>query len=300
MVEGMIPYSVNVPLWSDHADKERFVALPAANRVTFSEDRHWQFPVGTVFVKTFFLETERGRLETRTRLETRLFVHNPRAWVGYTYRWNEQQTDAVLLGGAVTATFEVKSDAGAESQSWYFPSRSDCMACHTRSAGFVLGMNTRQMNRNHDYGAAHENQIATLARIGIFSEPPSKPHSQLSAWHDWNSQSGTIEERARAYLDVNCAMCHTPPGFTKIDLRFQTPLEQTILLGRKPEKPRVGPPDSLLIDPGRPDRSELFLRISRRGPGQMPNLATVLVDSHARAVIAAWIRSLEKQQDAPD
>ena len=160
-------------------------------------------------------------------------------------------------------------------------------------------MNTRQMNRTHDYGSARENQIAALARLGVFSELPSKPHSRLPAWHDWNSQSGTIDERARAYLDVNCAMCHTPPGFTKIDLRFRTPLGETMLLGHKPEKPRVGPPDSLLIDPGHPQRSELLLRISRRGPGQMPNLATSLVDSQARAVIAAWIRSLKKQPEDP-
>ncbi len=83
-VKGMIPYSVNVSLWSDRADKERFVALPATNTVKFNEDGHWQFPVGTVFVKTFFLETERGRPATRKRLETRLLVHNPRVWVGYT------------------------------------------------------------------------------------------------------------------------------------------------------------------------------------------------------------------------
>jgi uncharacterized repeat protein (TIGR03806 family) len=289
----MIPYSVNVPLWSDRASKERFIALPAANKVAFSEDGHWQFPVGTVFVKTFFLETKQDRSETRRRLETRLLVHNPRAWVGYTYRWNEQQTDAILLGGAASGQFEVKSKTGAESQSWYFPSRSDCMACHTRAAGFVLGMNTRQMNRAHNSSRGRENQIASFQRNGIFRKPPSKPPRQLPAWHDWNLQSGTIDERARAYLDVNCAMCHTPPGFTKIDLRFQTSLEKTMLVGRKPEKPRVGPSNSLLIDPGHPERSELFLRISRRGPGQMPNLATSLVDRQARDIIAEWIRSLK-------
>lgn len=89
-------------------------------------------------------------------------------------------------------------------------------------------------------------------------------------------------------------MCHTPPGYTKVDLRFQTRLDKMMLVGNQPEKPRVGPADSLLIAPGQPERSELFLRINRRGPGQMPNLATSLVDAQAQTVIANWIRSLKK------
>jgi uncharacterized repeat protein (TIGR03806 family) len=291
---GAIPYSINVPLWSDGADKEHFLALPTMNSVTFSDDGHWQFPVGTVFVKTFHMKTADRRPETRRRLETRLLVHNARGWVGYTYRWNEQQTDAVLLAGVVVTTIETNSHTVANNVSWYFPSRSDCMACHTRSSGFVLGVNTRQMNRTGDIGTARENQLVAMARMNIFREPPSKPPDQLPAWHDWKSQSGTLEQRARAYLDVNCAMCHTPPGYTKVDLRFQTRLDKMMLVGNQPEKPRVGPADSLLIAPGQPERSELFLRINRRGPGQMPNLATSLVDAQAQTVIANWIRSLKK------
>lgn len=172
---GAIPYSINVPLWSDGADKEHFLALPTMNSVTFSDDGHWQFPVGTVFVKTFHMKTADRRPETRRRLETRLLVHNARGWVGYTYRWNEQQTDAVLLAGVVVTTIETNSHTVANNVSWYFPSRSDCMACHTRSSGFVLGVNTRQMNRTGDIGTARENQLVAMARMNIFREPPSKP-----------------------------------------------------------------------------------------------------------------------------
>ncbi len=191
-VGGLIPYSVNVPLWSDHALKQRHIALPAAGRVEFSENGHWLFPVGTVFVKTFLLETHRGNPATRQRLETRLLVHNPRSWAGYTYRWNREQTEALLLGGAASSTLEITTTRGVKEQSWYFPSGSDCMACHTRASGFVLGMNTRQMNREHDYGSGATNQLTAFQHGGVFHNTIPAAAEQLPAWHDWASQSGSL------------------------------------------------------------------------------------------------------------
>lgn len=289
-IAGLIPYTVNVPLWSDYAAKERYLAMPHAASVEYSDNGPWRFPVGTVFVKTFSLHTNRTSPSTRRRLETRLLVHNPRGWIGYTYRWNEEQTDALLLGGAASSTISGAANQDTNTRSWYFPSRSDCMVCHTRASEFVLGMNTRQINRPHEYGNTTMNQLTMLSRLGIFRKPFGKPPEQLPAWNDWKSQAGSVNERARAYLDVNCAMCHTPPGFTRIDLRCQTPLEDMSLLGMDPEKPRVGPDDSKLIQPGRPERSELLLRMMQSGPGRMPNLASSQIDEQACDVIRKWIR----------
>ncbi|MCH7728897.1 MAG: heme-binding domain-containing protein, partial [Planctomycetes bacterium] len=148
--------------------------------------------------------------------------------------------------------------------------------------------------RTHDYGGTSLNQLVAFDRLGVFSRPLPKPSNQLSAFPDWRTQAGSIEERARAYLDVNCAMCHTPPGFTKIDLRHQLPLDQMWLVDRDPEKPRIGPNDSKLVLPGDPARSELLLRMTQRGPGRMPNLATSLVDRQACDVVRQWIQSLKK------
>lgn len=286
---GLIPYNVNVPLWSDHAAKERFVALPKAGQVRFRLEGAWEFPLGTVFIKTFFLDLVRDDPRTRKRLETRLLVRNRRGWAGYTYLWNDEETDAVLIDDATTKMYRVMTNHGLVDQEWYFPSRADCMACHTRAAGFTLGLNTRQLNRSRDDG---ENQLRALERIGIFTGAIPKSPQALPAHPDWNSKIGSASERARAYLDVNCVMCHMPPGFTKIDLRVQTPLEQTHMINHDPEKPRLGPVDSKIITPGKPARSELYLHLNHRGPGQMPNLATSLIDEKAVREIAAWIRSL--------
>jgi glucose/arabinose dehydrogenase len=164
---GLIPYSVNVPLWSDYAAKDRYLALPTAKSIEFSPEGHWELPVGAVLVKTFFLDTTRGDPKTRRRLETRFMVHNERGWDGYTYLWNDEQTDAQLLDTALTKEYRVKTPQGEITQSWYFPSRSDCMLCHNQADGFSLGLNTRQINRNHVYGKVSDNQIRSLNHIGV-------------------------------------------------------------------------------------------------------------------------------------
>ena len=294
---GFIPYSVNVPLWSDHAAKERFIALPESRQVIFHERDKWQFPVGTVFAKTFLLDLTRGDPSTRRRLETRLLVRNRRAWEGYTYVWNDEQTDATLIDSAVTRTFEVRSGDKIEKQTWYFPSRMDCIVCHTKAADFVLGWNTRQLNRVHNYGGQRENQLKVFDRLGLFDRPLPKSLEQLEAFQDWEAPQPDAARLARPYLDVNCAFCHTPGGTggSRADMRFHTPLAEMMLVGHPPAQGRLGPRDSLLVAPGAPHRSELLTRMKRRGGGQMPTLATTLVDKRAVAVITKWIESLPQQ-----
>jgi uncharacterized repeat protein (TIGR03806 family) len=299
-VAGIVPYSVNVPLWSDGAVKDRYVAVPGTHLVGFHEVETWDFPVGSVFIKTFSLDLVDSDPESRRRLETRLLVHNPRGWVGYTYRWNEAQTDAYLLGGAVTATYTVRSGEHTRDQTWYFPSREDCIRCHTRAAGFALGANTHQLNRQHDYDGHAVNQLAALETAGLFQQSLAKPPESFPAFHDWESQSGSLSERARAYLAVNCSTCHTPPGYTRIDLRFDTPLDQSWMINRDPEKPRVGPPDSRLILPGAPERSELFLRMLSRGSGRMPNIASSEIHQQAVRVIGDWIKELGQSESSDE
>lgn len=288
---GLIPYEVNVPLWSDGASKQRFIALPAKRKVGFHERAAWEFPVGTVLVKTFFLELDRRRPTELRRLETRLFVHAPNGWHGYTYVWNEDRTEAELLEGALTRTYQIRTADGVTEQSWYFPSGADCMACHTKSAGFVLGPNTRQFNRTHDYGGFQANQIETLDHVGVFSGRLPKPVTELEAYPEWNASSKPLDASVRAYLDVNCANCHNPAGIagSRPDLRWHAPLKQMGLIGMPAGQGRLGPSDSLLVTPGDPKRSELLLRMSTRGSRQMPPLATNMVDRTAVELIERWI-----------
>ncbi len=299
-VRGMIPYSVNVPLWSDHAGKERYLVLPDKGTVEFSEQGAWQFPVGTVVVKHFFMDSTGGEANSRMRLETRLLVHGSKGWDGYTYHWNDKQTDAVLMDAAVTLPIEVNTADGATVQNWYFPSRSDCKACHTKTAGFVLSINTRQLNRDHDYQERRANQLDTLNAIGVFTKPLPAAADSFEAFPDWTASEKPTEKLARAYLDVNCAFCHAPggPGNSAIDLRFHTQLSHTNLVGTEPRGTRFsGPPASALLMPNRPGDSELVRRIQLRGPGQMPTFATFKQDAKAVSLIERWIEELSTSND---
>jgi uncharacterized repeat protein (TIGR03806 family) len=317
-VAGLIPYDVNVPLWSDGAAKERYIALPQGKKIGFSPTGQWEFPVGAVLVKTFFLDTTRGDPNTRRRLETRFMVRNEREWVGYTYLWNDEQTDASLLDAAVTKDYRINTPHGEKTQSWYYPSRADCMNCHTPAAGFVLGLNTRQMNRDRDFEKVEDNQIRTLDHLGVFGAPPAASADKMEAYPDWSEaiqrqKSGAMVSPlplgevpgvravnntailARAYLDVNCAMCHCPGGISdnSLDMRFHTPLAKTKLVDAAPAKGDYGPEGSKIIFPGDPARSILLLRMKAREQGRMPNVATSMVDDEAVEIIRRWIESLK-------
>jgi glucose/arabinose dehydrogenase len=332
---GLIPYSVNAPLWSDGAFKERHLGIPGDGRIDFSEDQPWNFPDGTVLVKTFSLELERGR----KRIETRYLVKQQNEWVGYSYRWNEAQTDAVLVEAAgKTEEFTVRDPAapgGTRKQSWYYPSRADCMVCHSRAASYVLGLNTLQMNR--------EGQMETLERLGYFKldttehwrllegrwkkrlagplrtilprswqqvreelQRQSKPeerttrvlprspavYDRLADPYDAGADLG---RRARAYLHANCAQCHVEAGGgnSAIDLHIRTSKDRMRLFDVKPQHDAFEIAEPRIVASGAPERSILLHRISRRGPGQMPPLATSTVDERAAAMLREWISSLK-------
>jgi uncharacterized repeat protein (TIGR03806 family) len=306
---GVLPYDVNVPLFSDGAEKERLIALPKAESVKFSENGRWEFPVGTVFVKHFYLSGAAGAGSSRRRIETRLLIHHHWGWDGYTYKWNDSQTDAELLDDVERQEFPVGTPDQPHNQVWTFPSRSDCRACHTRVEKFVLGASTRQLNRPTPDGK--ENQLARWNRLGLFVDSLPKPPENMPAFPDWRActsqqttdptrrpiEVGTKEEiarRARAYLDVHCAVCHTPQGtgYTRIDLRHSAAEKDMFLVDHQAERPRPAHPTGKLIVPGRPEESELLHWIHAKGARQMPPLGRSMVDDDAVALLSRWIKEM--------
>ena len=295
-IAGVIPYSVNVPLWSDHAIKERYLALPSGGSIGFSESETWELPAGAVVMKTFSMDLTRGVPTTRQRLETRLLVHTQSGWEGYTYIWNDDQDDAWLIDASLTLPLDIETPDGPVHQTWYVPSRSDCNACHTDSAKFVLSVNTRQLNRIHDYPDGPANQLVRLNELGVFKQALPKAPEALQAYPEWSSSNADNDRLARAYLDVNCAFCHAPggPGNSPIDLRFHTPENRMGVIGRPARGTRfAGLPASALVSAGRPQDSELIRRMELRGPGQMPVLATFIPDKKALAIVEDWINEIK-------
>jgi len=179
---GVISYSVNSPLWSDGAYKERAFFIPSKGdgdrRIEFQNQFGWTFPNESVLIKSFALESTVGDSSSRRWVETRLMVRQQNEWAGYSYRWNDQGTDAELVDTAGDdqeyKSVVASTEGGIRQGVWHFPSRAECMVCHSRAANFTLGLQTSQMNRLHDGGNGPENQLEALERKGLFKVQPQQ------------------------------------------------------------------------------------------------------------------------------
>ena len=219
---GLIPYNVNSPLWTDNAAKQRWLAIPndgladtAAEKINFAPTGAWQFPKGAVFVKQFDLPVDDRNPAIRRRMETRFLVHgDDGVYYGLTYRWRADGSDADLLPDGDSATVSIiTSSGGTRSQTWSFPSRADCRTCHNAGAGRVLGLQTHQLNGLFTYPATSrsDNQLRTLNHLNLFS--PALVESAISGYAKSvavTDTTATLETRVRSYLDANCALCHYP------------------------------------------------------------------------------------------
>jgi uncharacterized repeat protein (TIGR03806 family) len=275
---ALIPYSVDAPGWADGASVERFMALPEESRIG-------HFTNGAALVQTLSLEGK--------RIETRLLARQGGQWVGYSYRWNDSQTDAMLVEAKGAETeFVVEG----RRQSWRFPGRTECMTCHSRAAEFVLGINELQLNKEHDYAGVRDNQLRTLKHIGVFGG--TRPKSATNTLVDPYDNNQELAARARSYLHVNCSVCHVEAGGgnSKMDLRFTMKPERMNLFSARPQHDTFGIDNAMLVFPGDPDRSILYKRLSRRGRGQMPPLVSTLLDERALALFRDWIREMKPEQ----
>jgi len=286
----LIDYDVNAALWSDGASKRRWFVLPGSQTITFSANEAWSFPVGTITVKHFELPLAAGGT---TRLETRVMVHRTDGWVGFTYRWRADQQDADLLTTGATATYQTIEPVSntPTTLTWTFPSQAQCLNCHTAATGRVLGLNTRQFNGNHTYAATgrSDNQLRTLNHIGIFSSDIGAA-DQYSAMPDPKGSAGTVETRARAYLDANCSICHRPGGPTPVnmDLRYATSLADMNIVGVNAAS------GTARVAAGNHAQSELWQRAnSSNASFRMPPLAVQMIDAEAVQLLSVWIDALQ-------
>jgi uncharacterized repeat protein (TIGR03806 family) len=300
MAAGVVPYDVNAPLWSDGAAKQRYLAIPGHEPIDYQPQGAWGLPEGTVLVKTFSLELAAGDPASLRRVETRLLTRTQGHWHGYSYAWNDEQTDAVLVEAAGAnreyAIADSKSPAGARTQTWHYPSRAECMMCHSRAAAYVLGLNTAQMNRTHRYGDEIDNQVAWLDAHGYFRTSPTRTAGELARLADPADETAPLEQRVKAYLHVNCSICHVADGGgnSRMELGYQTPRAEMQVVGVKPQHDALGVADALLVAPGEPDRSLLVKRMETLTPGRMPRLATSVVDEQAVQLLRAWIEQLPR------
>jgi uncharacterized repeat protein (TIGR03806 family) len=298
---GLIPYVVNAPAWNDGAVAERLIALPGNTRIDHVPGGSWNFPDGAALVETLQLEREPDHPLPAARIETRVLLRQQGEWAGYSYRWNAEQTDAQLVpkeGASAEWTVRDGPHGAAGPQAWRFPSRAECLSCHSRAANFVLGVSDMQLDREHDQGGTRDNQLLALDRLGVFSKPLPKQPQQPPRAVDPYDAGGDVELRVRSYLHVNCSVCHVSAGGgnAQMELGFATARDAMKLLAARPQHDSFGLADAMLVAPGDPDRSVLVHRLSRRGPGQMPPLVSSRVDERAVELVRQWIAGLKAEQ----
>jgi len=298
--DGVTPYDLNTTLFSDYADKHRFVYLPPGTSASYDPNLSFDFPVGSVVIKTFaFPSDARNRAAGERLVETRLLMHRTDRWVGVTYLWNDEQTEAVLkITGQVVPVEWVDEDGTARAVNFNVPNANQCKACHTEMAGVMglLGPKARNLNKDHAYEDGIENQLDHWSQIGILTGAPDASSAPRAPVFD-DPSTGDLESRARTYLDVNCSNCHNSQGLARPSGLYLT-IDETdpTALGICKSPVAAGQGSGGLsydIVPGAPEESILLFRMSSVQPGiAMPELGRQLVHEEAIQVLCDWIASL--------
>jgi putative heme-binding domain-containing protein len=287
---GVFPYQVNAALWMDGAEAERFVALPARERIG-GNGREWAWPKDSALAKTISLD---GR-----RIETQLLHFNGTRWNAYAYAWNDAQTDADLVDAAgVTKTLTI---AGRERR-WNVLPRAACLTCHNNWPGYALSMSPFQLSRTVDYPEGTDDQLRVMKHLGLAPADVRLPDRSRPFVDPYDS-SEHVSDRARSYLHVNCAHCHRrgAGGATMITLRGDPmPRRETRgseVLNVRPKLGDFGLAAPYIVCGGDPSRSALFYRVSKLGRGRMPHLGSEVLDEAGVDLLARWIATLPAPPD---
>ena len=298
-VEGILPYALNTPLFSDYAQKLRFVQLPEGTAATYQERDVLDFPVGTVLIKTFYYPNNfRKPQKGRTLLETRLLLHEADGWHALPYIWNDEQTEAYLeVAGGTQAITWTHSDGKKQQLAYSIPNMNQCKGCHIKNQKIQpIGPSARQLNRSYPYAEGEQNQLQHWQSAGYLEGlPPAEDIPRLAVWDD--PASGSLDARARAYLDINCAHCHqaeAPANTSGLLLSYDQTDTTALGIAKPPVAAGRGsgghPYD---IVPGQPHQSILWYRMASSDPGvRMPELGRQLVHKEGVALIEEWIQGL--------
>lgn len=297
--DGVIPYDLNTPLFTDYAYKQRFIYLPPGTQATYRDTVTLDFPVGTVLIKNFYYPLDERHPEKGRRiLETRLLVHDKGGWLTVPYIWNDAQTDAVQEVGGATLDVAWRDAKGKKRTITYnIPNMNQCRGCHIRNKKMSpIGPSARQLNGEYPYPEGKENQLQHLQRLGLLKGLPDL--AQVPRLANWQDPTESLDSRARGWLDINCGHCHNPTGPANtsgllLDFHNSNPTALGIL--KTPVAAGRGAGDLKYdIVPGKPDQSILLYRMNSTDPGvMMPELGRSLIHEEAVTLIRDWIAAMK-------
>jgi len=300
-VPGVMPYDVSAELFSDYALKSRFIALPKNQQLVYQKDGTFNFPQESVLIKTFYYpEKFRNSNQGFRLIETRLLINTQEGWTGFPYVWNSEQTEAYLEIAGKRLNVSFIDPAGQLTNFEYsVPNFNQCKGCHVNQSRMIpIGPKVRLLNHDFDYDDGKMNQLEKWNTLGMISGLPrvsSLPHTP-----DYNDlESGSIEERARALIDINCAHCHRlgAPGETSgLFLNIEETDPTRLGIHKTPVAAGRGSGDlDYTIVPGQPDKSIMVYRMASTDPGiMMPELGRKLVHKEGVELVKKWIKEMEK------
>jgi len=314
---GLMPYDLATPLFTDYAQKLRTVWIPDGKPARYSADEAFDFPVGTVITKTFYYVQDsthwNGIVTTNETpplidnslsltgirlMETRILAHREDGWVALPYVWNDAQTDAVLKRtGDLKRLTLMRDDDRLEEFAYVVPNANQCAGCHatnaTDKAILPIGPKTRHLNKQSTYHPAF-NQLDHWLAAGLLEGDIKEPAPKNAVWTD---ETATLDARARAYLDINCSHCHNPNGAADTSGLDLEPGATGPAMGRCKLPIAVGGGSGgrfFDIVPGSPDQSITIFRMETTNPAaMMPELGRSTSHEEGVALIAEWIAAMD-------
>lgn len=296
--DGVVPYTVAAPLWSDAAGKGRYIVLPEGGAIGFTDGEDWSFPDGTVIIKSFFFDHDRRDPEAGARIiETRLLYREAGTWRSVTYLWDEAETEATLLkiGKRVDVSF-IDEQGAPQTEEYIVPNLDQCSSCHERDDQTeLLGVITHQLNMDIEVDGQTVNQLEWLADQGLFSATLPEVQALPRLVDPFGDEP--LELRARSYLHANCSHCHRLDAAAgKSGLVFLAWEDEPGKFGVCKVPAAAGPGTGghpYDIVPGHPETSIMVFRMNSLDPEiKMPELPNRVIDAKGVALIEAWIAGM--------
>lgn len=298
---NVIPYDINMALFSNYAEKLRFVKLPDGVKAVYTDDGALELPKGTVFIKNFYYENDfRNTGRGKKIIETRLLVNEEKGWIAYPYVWNDEQTEAIYdVAGDIRKISYINLEGKQINIDYIIPNKNQCKGCHVRDNKMTpVGPTAMQLNKDFEYSSGKQNQLAYWQQHGLLAGMPEL--NTIKKYPALNDGSQSLDDRARAYLDVNCGTCHHPQGpanTSGLFLHYDQDASVELGIMKSPVAAGRGAgKNSFDIVPGKPHKSILSFRMQTNDPGiAMPELGREQVHKEGVRLIKEWIKQMKEK-----
>ena len=296
--DDIMPYDLQTPLFSNYAEKLRFIKLPVGTKAVYNDSVVFSFPKGTVLIKNFFYYSDfRKPAKGRRIIETRLLANREDGWATYQYIWNEEQTEAIFesIGDAITVNY-IDSKGKKISAPYIIPNQNQCKGCHAQGNILLpIGPAARHLNGDYPYAEGKQNQLRYWSDKNMIALPQGTIPSNAN----WLDKNASIEHKARAYMDINCGFCHNPKGPANtsglfLDMHTTNPV--SLGINKTPVAAGRGSGDFQYdILPGHPNKSIIIYRMTSTDPGiAMPEIGREQIHKEGVALISEWIKGMRK------